>query len=266
MQRPARSWLVLVLLAACGGGGGGGDGDDGPAVDAGPPTAYRMDTIVLRDPHLWAFDGSFDVTDTVNGDLADSATMDGDDPPDDVLDLSIVLVLRPADPAAGSTGLDVVIDAVCTAPLAGTTCTTDAESSIVNSTATNGDATCLAPEDGTTSNYDPAITTPGARCFVSDAESVSIDASGVLLNLQNARVAATYADGDPPGTITSGLFAGFMTEADAEATILPDDLPLVGGMPLSTLLLQEDKDTGPGGDPGWWFYFNFTATVVPFTE
>lgn len=266
MPRLARSWLALVVLAACGGGGGGDDGDDGPAADAGPPTAYRMDSIALRDPHLWAFDGSFDVTDTVNEDLTTSIESDGDDPADGVLDLSIVLVFRPVAPSAGSSGLDVVIDAVCTAPLDGTSCTVDAESTTVSSTATNGDSTCLAPEDGTAGTYDPAITTPSGRCFVSDAESVSIDASGVLLVLQDARVAATYDGGDPPGTVTSGLFAGFMTETDADATILPDDLPLVGGMPLSTLLLEEDKDTGPGGDPGWWFYFNFTATVVPFTE
>ena len=77
--------------------------------------------------------------------------------------------------------------------------------------------------------------------------------------------------------MVNGLLRGFITEADANATIIPATFPLVGGHPLSLLL--------PGGDPpgadrncagfddrdtyqgvrGWWFYLNFPAVRVPWT-
>jgi hypothetical protein len=254
---------VTVAIGACGGGGGDDCGDDCEVTT----TSYRMTAVELRDPHLFAFT-AIDVTDMVNTSLADALVGDGDDdtPPDGELDLSIVLRLRPARPSSASTDLEVVLEAACAPPAATTTCAAGADSTVIPTTATHRDSTCLEPVAGTTGGYAPVVTTPAGRCFVSGAEDVAIDASGVVLALIDARVAATYGSGDPPGTLVDGLFAGFMTEDAADATILPESLPFVGGEPLSSLLLARDADTGPRGEAGWWFYFNFTAEVVPFTE
>jgi cysteine-rich repeat protein len=292
MTAPARVAFALlasstVAAAGCGGGGGGGDDTAGVcgdgAVDTGeecddgntsdgdgcdsscafePPTAYRADTIALRDPHLFAF-GALDVTDTVNGAIADSVTMDAD--ADGNLDLSLVLLFRPVSPAADSSRADAVIGAACAPPAATTMCAADPGSTTIESTATNGDSTCLSPVGGTTGSYTPPITEPAGRCFVTDQEIVAITIGGVALTLQEAQIAATYGTG-APDSLTSGLLSGFMSQAAADATILPEDLPFVGGEALSSLLDAGDRDTGPGGASGWWFYINFTATLVPYTE
>ena len=68
------------------------------------------------------------------------------------------------------------------------------------------------------------------------------------------------------------LLIGFISETDANATIIPTSFPLVGGQPLSKLLAggsgacpgYSDKDTD-NGVVGWWFYLNFPAAKVPWT-
>jgi hypothetical protein len=101
---------------------------------------------------------------------------------------------------------------------------------------------------------------------VTDSELVILNAGDVELRLQDARVAADWGATGAPDRLENGLLIGFMTEEDAANTTIPEDTPLVGGEPLSTLLTDEDKDTGPGGASGWWFHINFTGGVVPFTE
>ena len=242
-----------------------GDGCDAVCALEPLPTAYRLDTLNLRDPHLFAF-GSIDVTDTVNGQIATAVTTDGDSPPDGLLDLSLVLVFRPVSPSSASSSGDAVISADCTAPVETTSCSVGADSNDVAVTATNADNSCLQPIDGTTSGYSPAVTTPGGRCFSTEPEDITVTAAGVSLVLHGVKIAAAYDGQDPPASFTDGLFYGFMTQADADATTLPADLPVVGGQPLSSLLKAEDQDTGPAGETGWYFYFNYTATEVAFTE
>ncbi|MCU0757367.1 MAG: hypothetical protein MUE46_20025 [Xanthomonadales bacterium] len=71
-----------------------------------------------------------------------------------------------------------------------------------------------------------------------------------------------------------GLLRGFLTEAAADATLLPADLPVIGGRPLSSLFRggtgncstgPSDKDTLDGVS-GWWFYFEIRAVPVPYQE
>jgi hypothetical protein len=257
--------LFGSLLVACGGGGSGDDGDDGDDTSE-PPTAYRADSITLMDPHLFALDGAVDVTSTVNTSITTGITEDGDDPPDGQLDLSIVLVFRPIDVAGTATPVDAVVSANCTAPLAGTSCTVDEGSTVTPSTATNGASACLTPEAGTTGGYDPAVGVPAGPCFVSDKEVVTLIASGVELELQDTLISADYGATGAPDRLEHGLLIGFMTEETANNTTIPADTPIVGGEMLATLLKDEDKDTGPGGASGWWFFFNFEAGVVPFSE
>ena len=77
--------------------------------------------------------------------------------------------------------------------------------------------------------------------------------------------------------LTNGLLMGFITEANADVTLLPAGTPLVGGDPLSSILpggtgncsgidAREIGPDGAGGTTlGWWLYLNFTAPQVPYT-
>jgi hypothetical protein len=123
------------------------------------------------------------------------------------------------------------------------------------------------------------VTATSAPCFVSNQSTVSVSLSGIPITLYDARIAATYV-GNPSNQVVNGLLRGFVTEADADATILPMNLAVIGGKPLSFIL--------PGGDPpgpdrncrpttlsdkdvnngvsGWWFYLNFTATRATWSD
>ena len=62
---------------------------------------------------------------------------------------------------------------------------------------------------------------------------------------------------------------GFVSETDADNTILPAGLPIIGGLPLSALLpggtgncaAHDDRDMLEGVR-GWWFYLNFSAERI----
>lgn len=256
------SILLAVLAIGCGGGGGGDDDGDDTAT---PPTAYRADTIEVRDPHMFALDGAVDVTTTVNGQIATGVTEDGDDPPDGQLDLSLMVVFRPLDMAAASGSADAVVNAACTAPITTVMCSLDADSRVIATTATNADTGCYTLDNTLLGGYDPAPTIPAGPCFSTDPEQVTLTVAGVDLTLEDTIVTADYGATGAPDRLENGLMVGFMTQATADATILPDDLPVVGGMQLSALLKVEDQDQGPGGT-GWYFFINFTAATVPFTE
>jgi len=62
---------------------------------------------------------------------------------------------------------------------------------------------------------------------------------------------------------------GFVREIDADQILIPPDVPLIGGQPLSALLpggagncaAGDDRDM-LNGEPGWWFYFAIEAERV----
>ncbi|MSP17509.1 MAG: DUF4215 domain-containing protein [Myxococcales bacterium] len=239
-------------------------------------TAFRFTDMDLRDPHTFisAF-GCRDVTNTAflgfstNGELQSSIQADGD--ADGLLDLSPVVLFRPLDQAAVSTPMEILF-ADCTAPMSSTSCTRDPTATTALSNANNLAALCLDLLAGTTSIYTPAIALPSGPCFVSDATTLTIMVGGVPIVLTNAYLAATWS-GTPATNLVNGLVRGFISEADADVTLLPADLPLIGGDPLSSLLpggtgncstSRDDRDTGPDGSSGWYFYLNFVASARPF--
>ena len=65
---------------------------------------------------------------------------------------------------------------------------------------------------------------------------------------------------------------GFLTEETANTTLLPMDLPIVGGKPIASLIpggegccaMHDDRDINNGAS-GWWFYIEFKAARVPYT-
>jgi hypothetical protein len=251
----------------------------GPAPAWAVETAFRLSDLDIRDPHFYAvvpIFGCTDLTDLalggagINPNLQAAITTDGDG--DGLLDLSYLIVFNPLDQAALGGTLRFG-EADCTAPLASTTCE-PGPSPLQSITYQNGNVgTCLGEVPGTTVfPYSPPIATPSAPCFVTDPATVTLVLSGIGIPLRNSRIAATYV-GNPATSLSNGLFLGFLRETDANATILPASLPVVGGMPLSSLLpggasncsSHNDKDTD-GLDSGWWLYANFPAAVRPFTD
>jgi hypothetical protein len=236
--------------------------------------AFRMSDLDLRDPHVFvSFLGCRDVTDSplvgfsVNGDLQTSIQTDGE--MDGFLDLSFLPIFSPLDQSVPGSGTFTFGQAECTAPPAGTMCT---DSGLPQATIgyTNMGAQCLTFLPGTVRPYTPAITSTGAPCFVSTPFTFTLDLGGIPVTLKDAEVAATYV-GDPAATLANGLVRGFISETDADNTIIPASFPLVGGQRLSALLpggtdncaSHDDRDLH-NAEFGWWFYLNFPAYAVTY--
>jgi hypothetical protein len=262
-MRTRLSWLFLALLTGWG-------TLPSPALGA---SAFRVSSFEVRDPHF-KFGPSVvlcvDLTADANGGLQDAITMDADG--DGYLDLNLLIIFDTLDPS-GPGGTATLEEALCTSPLAGTNCGPDPLIVPTPVTYQNQPAgTCLEPLPGTTRPYSPAVTTPGAPCFVTDEADVSLGIiADIDIPLTKVRVAGTYV-GTPPTAITDGLMLGFLSEADAESIILPPEVDIIGGQPLAALLPGGANNCGTGSDmdtdgstPGWWFYFNFTADLVPYT-
>jgi cysteine-rich repeat protein len=241
------------------------------------PTAFRFSDLDLRDPHVFvSFVVCNDVTDnqlagfSVNSSLQTSLNNDGTDA-DNFLDLSPTMVFRPFSTTATTMPLELHF-ANCTAPAPPGRWprTTPAAAMATATNVTTG--TCLAPAPGTTRPYNPAIVTPTPPCFVTSPVTVTLTLSGIPVTLRDAQISARYS-GNPVTSMINGLLRGFISEADANATIIPPTIPLVGGQPLSSLLAggngacpsYSDKDTN-NGIVGWWFYLNLPATRVPWTD
>ena len=252
-----------------------------PAAHAAK-TAFRLTDLDWRDPHLFAIVpvlGCLDLTNFnnfgvlgINPALQNAIQTDVDASGD--LDLNLLVVFDPLN-QAGSGGTLAFGEVTCTAPLATTTC--EPYSPLPLYPYDNTPALCLGAVPGTTNaGYSPALITPGSPCFVAALGDIVLD---VLfpLSLKDAYIAATYS-GDPATGLVNGMLRGFLTEVNANSTILPASLAVVGGMPISSLLrggveccsqpspATGDKDIGPGGAAGWYVYFNFMATVVPYAE
>lgn len=239
--------------------------------------AYRMSDLDLRDPHVYVnIFGCRDLTDqaffgfSVNGEIQTAVQTDDDSDGD--LDLSLLLNMAPATTQVAGGAMDFAV-ASCTAPMSSTSCTADPADVIPSAFTNMATGTCLGLLANTVRPYGPAVIQPGGPCFVSDTETITLELGGIPITLSDARIAATWS-GSPPDQLLNGLVRGFISEADADATILPESLAIIGGQPLSSILpggtdncaAHSDMDTGPNNEPGWYFYLNFTAVDVPYTE
>ncbi len=244
------------------------------------PFVERLSDLDLRDPHLFVpvpVIGCFDFTDqplplglgpSFNGQTETLITTDGDG--DTFLDLSTLLQFRPLVPLATGERLDLA-SGQCTAPLTGTSCTLDGLS-LPQTTQYSGQAvgTCLGALAGTTSGYSPAVASTPAPCFVTAARPISLTLNDLTLPLRSFQLAGTFVAA--PVGLESGLLRGFLRESDANTILLPAELPIVGGQPLSILLPGGTGSCAPGDDrdthegvSGWWFYFEFPAEEVGFS-
>lgn len=248
-------------------------------------TAFRLTDLDLRDPHMYvSFVGCRDITDTalgatsVNGDL--QRMIQSDSTADGLLDLSLLIVFDPLDQGGPASAMRFGPSS-CSAPLAGTTCGPVPHETLSATTATNSNSgSCLPVLPGTVRPYTPSVVTPAGPCFASGeipALTLPLLGGAAPVTLRHVQLAATYS-GSPATSLVNGELRGFLTEADANATIIAPTFALVGGQPLSVLLPGgdpagpavccasfSDLDTGPASERGWWMYFNFVAQPVPYT-
>jgi len=270
MNAMARGVRVAVLVGLAAGWG---------STAHAQATAFRMSTLAWRDPHLFvtAGLGCSDITNSffggaLNENLQARIQTDGDS--DGKLDLNYLLVFDPLNQAGAGGTLGFGANVQCTAPLAGTSCSPLAV--LPQYSYTNSASFCLTPIAGTTGGYNPAVTPTSAPCFVAALGTVTLDVS-FPVTLRDAYIAATYV-GSPATGLVNGLMRGFISETDANNTVMPANMAVIGGKSLSSMLrggvsscsqpspAVGDKDTGPGGVPGWYVYLNFSASVVPLVS
>ncbi len=237
-----------------------------------PPSAFRISTMSILDPHIRTVLGTscLDIQGIVNVQLSSAIQFDNNS--DGFLDLSLMNVFRPLQQTAPGGNLDIATG-TCTAPIGSTSCTPGTSSQ--STTYTNvSSGTCLSPVPGTTNgSYTPAITSVPAPCFVTAPVTQVFDLSGIQIPLENAQFSGTYG-GSPATSISNGLVVGFLSETAANNIILPADLATIGGHTLSSVLgggtgacgTVDDRDIGPGGVSGWYFYLSYSSTKVPYSE
>jgi cysteine-rich repeat protein len=285
-------------------------------VEAVGPTAFRLTDLDLRDPHIFAnVVFCTDVTNTAFGQpgfnpiLQENIQMDGDMPPDGLLDFSLAQVWRPLVQTAGASTASDLVFPDCTTS---TSCALPGSASRLMGTAMNlgAGAICLDAVPGTTrASYTPAIVYPTApasgTCYVMNVGTLTFDFGGTEITLTDAVISGEWF-GNPATEIRDGLIRGFLSEAAANHTIIPDGtagLAAIDCQPLGSLLpggnppprtasdpapppgcadgrgaetpldppascaTHNARDIGPGGASGWYFYLNFTATrITTYTE
>ncbi len=249
-----------------------------------PAQVFRLDDLDLRDPHVYVdlgFPlGCWDFTDqdlplATRAAPSTPVSRRRSRPTTTATASSTLPSCSPSGPSTrrrSALRLDVQ-GGLCTAPTAGTTCAPD-PASPPQTSAYDGVAAgvCLAPVAGTTYGpYTPEAPAPVAPGFVSQARTIALALSGVPVPLRQAQLAAAFA-GAPVDRFENGLMMGFLAASDADLILLPPDLPLVGGQPLSILLPggdgncagHDDRDELDGVS-GWWFYFELTAAPAAWS-
>lgn len=244
-------------------------------------TAFRFTDLDWRDPHWFAQSpiGCLDVTNIdnfgikgFNVQLQNLIQTDSDS--EGHLEQNYLIIFDPLNQAGAGGTLGFGTDALCTAPLGSTTCSPYFP--FPSFTYDNTPASCLGVLAGTTNAaYTPAIVSPTAPCFVSSLGNITLYVM-FPLTLRDAYLAATYS-GNPATGLVNGMIRGFVTEADANNTIVPfsvdgNQLTLSryfrGGVSACSQPSPSvgDKDIGPDGASGWYVYLNFTASAVPLVS
>ncbi len=234
-----------------------GDGCDASCQsEVAIPTGFRITSLEVRDPHVF-LSCAADVTTAANDIFQDAIDMNS---------LDTVGVFRPLDPAATSTPMDVYPGASCTG--AGTaTMACSAGGTAVNTTANNQTSgVCFAADPAHLSYPATAPNSPMGSCFATTPSTVQLNLNGSLVTMQQAVVAGEYVAGE----IRNGVLSGFVSYATAMSTTVSFG---TGALELYELLRgggcpgDDDDPLFPGGaDAGWWFYIDFEATEVPWTE
>jgi hypothetical protein len=250
-------------------------GEESTGEPPGQVQAFRFTEMNVRDPHFFpdTLLGCVDVTDDaplgmpgINDQFNDA--INGDDPamPDGNLDLNLMLLFRPLDQADGG---DVEFaNGTCTVPPI--ECDIQAGTNpFATSYMVMQAGTCFEPDPThlSTENYQPEPGTTTGPCFVGGPTDVEIVTASFTLPLGQALIAAQFAD-DPANDLVQGTLRGFLSTADAESIILPDDIQMqTGAMTIAELLPGGNNNCAGHDDTdgeGWWMYVDYTASRVPW--
>jgi len=229
-----------------------------PTTDTGEPVTYdlfRINSIEIADPHFYdPVVCIADITGMVNTQLNDGVTMDTDE--DGKLDLNLMLLYDEFNQKADA-DCDFATGE-CLVPLADPFCNFGVDGTAEATSYTNADA-CLMPDPAHLSHGDiPQVAGP---CFTTSIlPTYTLSLGDFSLPLQNLEISATYV-GDPATEMTNGVLRGFLTEEDAMNTILPEDIDVVGGRPISDLLCKDGEKDDLDGTSGWWMYVRFTMNA-----
>jgi hypothetical protein len=227
---------------------------EGGVCQVGPAekSVFRADTLTLIDPILHA-DAGFCVNANAIANNMISDAIAG-------FDLNFVFTF---DPLAMAENPQAPIELWMADCESGTSCTAPESQDPLQSTSrfvTSGH--CLQPQEGTL--HFGEIEPVAAPCWVTEPARFTIDLDGIVIPLEQAQAAGTLVDAD---TIEDGLIFGFLSEETAAEVLLPDDLLLIGGEPLISLLPPSRCDETEArnlyeGERGWWFHLRFTASRV----
>ena len=229
------------------------------------PAAYRITALNLRDPHTFVnVAGCNDVTNIADSTEQYQMTHDGNS--DGYYDDSQVIVFRPLAQTGGTTTpAEVYFQALCTT--AATTCKPGSIASAALTATNAATGTCLQPVANTTKPYNPAVTNSTGPCFSTGAVNTTGEVLGTAAAVQQMQIAGTYV-GTPATSITNGLYAAFITQTEAQAKnaqvgLLNASIASFFPGGSGNCNMMSDKDTY-NAQSGWWVYYNFTATAVPW--
>ena len=249
-------------------GGAGGAGGTGPGSTV---VAFRVNSLALVDPPIFATVSPLclaNVSGAVNDAVTESVTTDVDE--DGFIDTNLVQLVAVPTLTIGDVMEAELVAPQCVEPASNTSCTMPSDGLRTATTIENvgGDGVCFAPIAGTTA-AGAGVNTPTASatttCGVADVGALVVGLGGINIVLEDTTMAAEWV-GDPATGMPNGVVAGFITQAGAESALLPADVPILGGSPLANSLCAADLDDHPVHGAGWWFYLNFTAEAVPYTE
>lgn len=253
---------------------------DGLEFDAGA-TLLRSNVQKLRDPHFFAPIAPPalcpDITDndvfgqpntSVNNQIA--AALNNDANGDGFLDASPLWQFQSVLSGNSVRRLDTA-NGQCTAPVGTTTCAVAANPTITSYAVQSAGADqCFSAPAGTTGGYTPAVASVSAPCFYSpEVAQANLELNGLSVPLYRVRTAGNFAAAGAGGLV---MTRGFLRESDANAILIPANVPIIGGRPLSALLKGGQGSCASGNDKdmvdgvsGWWFYLESTIAAVPIT-
>lgn len=232
-----------------------------PDSSTGEPSelvAYRITGFALRDPHMFLENDDITIN-AINAPLNNAITMDATN--DTFLDFSTLFMFRPLDQTDMAMGEFYLVNAQCTAPVDTTTCDsypgTTASFTMYTMTSVGP---CMAPNVDELSDYpvapEPPTGTPGP-CFQSTPAEWSLRTPFFTVPMTEVMVGAQLI-GDPADALMQGNISGFVSSADADATMVIS--PMTGALPMSDLLDPDDMD----GD-GWRLHFAFQGVPTTWT-
>jgi hypothetical protein len=230
--------------------------------ETAPPTVFRIGSMVLRDPHVYATVVFFcvDSTDAINEQIQQQ--LDADEDEDGFYDASALAVFRPLD-ASGQPGMLENRAGICTTE-SPPQCAPAGDPPVPRWYAAfdlGPPTVCLGALPDTTSGYSPPVPQPDGSCFTTTPVDTTFAFGKLSVPLWDTQYAAPFPS--TTGSTGGGLLRGFLREADADELVLDVDgqnvvlsslLPDGSGSCATNIAHGKDNHRG---EPGWWMYLEY---------